>query len=131
MLLPFRRSLPFEGHLFGGTSWFNLTRDAVEYILQYVQTKNVLEKVKYTTSVDEVFFQSVLLNSRFADSCKCSDLRFADWGLHGSNPKTLEQSDFQKLQDSTAFFARKFDQSHDSEIIQSVLQLLEKPSLMV
>ena len=130
MLLPFRRSLPFEGHLFGGGQWFNLTRGAVESILQYVQATDVLKKIKYTSCIDEIFFQSILLNSRFADLCECNDLRYVDWGFHGSNPKTLEQSDFQTLQDSTAFFARKFDQSHDSEIIQSVLQLLEKPSLM-
>jgi hypothetical protein len=125
MLLPFRRPLPIEGPLFGGTSWLNLTRDAVEYILHYVQTTNVLKNIRYSSGIDEIFFQSVLLNSRFAESCKSSDMRYVDWSSsNGSNPKTLDQSDFQKLQDSTALFARKFDLSFDSEIVQSILQML-------
>ena len=126
MLLPFRRPLPFDGALFAGCQWFNLTRGAVEYILQYVQTTNILNSVRYSSCVDEIFFQSILLNSPFSDSCQCDDLRYVDWELHGSNPKTLDQSDWPKLHDSKALFARKFDQTHDPTIIQSVVQSLEK-----
>lgn len=126
MLFPFRRPLPFDGALFAGCQWFNLTRGAVEYVLQYVQTTNILNRIKYSSCVDEIFFQSILLNSPFAGTCQCDDLRYADWELHGSNPKTLDQSDLQKLQESTALFARKFDQTHDPAIIQSVMQILEK-----
>ena len=126
MLLPFRRPLPFDVPLFGGGSWFNLTRDAIEYVLQHVKTTDVLKKIKYTTSVDEVFFQSILLNSHFASLCECNELRYTDWRGHASNPKTLDRSDFQKLLDSKHLFARKFDPFVDSEIIRSVVQMLGK-----
>lgn len=128
MLLPFRRTPPLGGHLFGGGTWFNLTRGAVKFILQYVQTTDVLKEIKYTSGVDEIFFQSILVHNmpHFVDMCKCLDLRYADWQWHTSHPKTLGQSDFEKLQHSHRLFARKFDMSFDSEVITSVLQLLNK-----
>jgi hypothetical protein len=137
MLLPFRRQLPFDGPLFGGGQWFNLTRGAIEYVLQYVQNTDILKKIKYTSCIDELFFQSVLLNSPFADQCKCADMRYAEWVKSQTNPiasishpKTLDQADFPKLQESKHLFARKIDVAHDAEIVHSVVQLLGKAEFL-
>ena len=53
---------------YGGSSWWMLTQNAVEYVLNYVATnRKFVNFYRFTEAPDEMFFHSIILNSPFAD----------------------------------------------------------------
>ena len=105
--------------LFFGSNWFSLPNDAVEYILHNKkQIDDIFEKGRNT---DELFIQTILGNVKaFADRM-ISPRRFIDWSAGLAHPKVLTMFDYQRMIMSDAFFARKFDDSIDKEIIDKIV----------
>ena len=50
-------------------------------------------------------------------------MRYIDWN-HGE-PYVFRKTDFRRLQNSKALFARKFDENIDDEIIDLICQYIE------
>lgn len=125
-LYPKRRMIE---NLYTGFSWWNLTDNAVKYILDYTEkNKNYINRFNYTWCSDEYFFQTILLNSKFKDSCKNDYLRYIDWSMkYGSNPITFKFEDYNDIKNkcSNAIFARKFDENIDNDIINKLYEDLE------
>jgi hypothetical protein len=46
-----------------------------------------------------------------------NNLRYIDWSENQSSPKTITVKDKEKLMESNAFFARKFDMNIDADIL--------------
>jgi hypothetical protein len=126
MALPFRRKVP-EGLTFYGTSqWFNLTGKAVDYILEQVASTDILRRFRFTYCADEIFFQTLLLNSPLASSCVNRCLRYLEFE-NGSRPRTLSSADYAQLIENPdgRLFARKFDSTRaDWPDIERQLQSL-------
>jgi Core-2/I-Branching enzyme. len=103
-----------------GTNWFSITDDLARYILY---NKKWVEKTfKYTRAGDEMFLQTLVYNSKYFNQVnnKIGDdndaaLRYIDWGR--GEPYIFRASDLNELIDSPMMFARKFDESVDSEVI--------------
>jgi hypothetical protein len=74
-----------------------------------------LERFNYTYCADEMFFQSVLLNSHLAGACNNNSLRYMDWRGNGSGPRVLDRVELAHLiaEHRRALFARKFDVTAD------------------
>lgn len=109
-----------------GCNWFSITGDFAEYI---VANMNKWEKIfKYSYCADEVFVQTILLNSPFKDNLympNCNNnliacARLIDW--HRDNPYVFRKEDFYLIKSSSAMFARKFDMNIDSDIVDMVLE---------
>lgn len=109
-----------------GCNWFSITGDFAEYI---VANMNKWEKIfKYSYCADEVFVQTILLNSPFKDNLympNCNNdliacARLIDW--HRGNPYVFRKEDFYLIKSSSAMFARKFDMNIDSDIVDMVLE---------
>lgn len=67
-------------NIYYGSSWWNLTKNAVSYILKFVEeNKKFLERFKYTWGCDELFFQSILLQSDLKDKLENNCLRYLIW----------------------------------------------------
>lgn len=112
-----------------GCNWFSITGAFAAYI---AQASKPLEKIfRFSYCGDEVFVQTALLNSPFADdiymkNCGNNHLacaRLIDW--QRGNPYVFKMQDFDLIKNSPAMFARKFDMDVDSEIIDKVLQSIK------
>ena len=107
-----------------GAQWCSLTQSFVEYLIG--QEKNVREWFSATFCPDELFIQTVCVNSPFKNNIKNasseydSNMRFIKWVNGELLP--IEVSDLPDLESSDRWFARKFSSS-DKELIDKILQL--------
>lgn len=112
---------------FGGTNWFNLSYNCLFYINNNIeQNPKYLKSFKHSLTADEIFIQSIVLNSSFAKNVISEDLRFTDWVTGPEYPKILTENYFDKLiTTENKLFARKFDSEKDSEIINKLKKYFE------
>ena len=113
---PWKRLFPTN--LYFGSTWFNITHDALEYMFKYIdKNPRYIERFKYTWGADEVVFNTILMNSNFKDKTINDDvLRYMVW--NGGVPNLLLMKDYDYLKNSNALFARKFDENIDNDIIE-------------
>lgn len=111
---------PFGGvvRCYAGPAWHSLRRECVAYLLERRAAADPLvEHFRHTTSPEEAFCQTLLVNSgrfRLAND----SLRFADFaGSVGGSPRTLTSADLPRLLESSCYFARKFDAAVDDEVL--------------
>jgi hypothetical protein len=122
-LLKLQRKL-FPISYYGGSEWLNLSKEVVEYILDFVvKNPKYLEQFNHTVSSDEIFFQTIVMNSEFSSKVVNDDKRYIDWVSGPEYPRILRESDYDKIIHSSAFFARKFDERVDTEIIKKIVSL--------
>ena len=101
-----------------GTNWVSITNDFVEYILSH--REEIKRRYKYTFCADEVYKHTLCWNSKFknrvfdinneARGC----MRCINW-IVSSNKSFLPSftmDDYNRLRDSDALFARKFDEKN-------------------
>lgn len=107
-----------------GANWFSITHDFAQYVLSvYPQWKHIFER---SFCADELFLQTILLNSQFKDKIyyKSADdndkaiMRLIDW--HRGKPYVYRIGDLDLLEESPMLFARKFDEKIDNEIIKAL-----------
>lgn len=131
MMIPFssiRRKFPEGFKPYRGSSYWCFPRDCVEYIYDFMQTnKSFVNFFRYVDGPDEMFFQTLLLSSPLKDRIVNDNLFFIDWeNPNPTRPRVFEKCDFERLVNSPKLFARKFDATRDSEILdlleQKVLQ---------
>jgi len=121
------RTIPNQMEPFGRSQWMTLTPQAIKYIIEYLKNNpKALRFFKRTWGVDEVIFQTILLNSPLKDSIINNNLRFIEFEKNAVNPKVLTQADAKNLLDSGKFIARKFSLERSSEIIQLLDNELDK-----
>jgi hypothetical protein len=115
-----KRKLNFP--LYGGGNWFTLSNSAVTYIAQFLEKNpGYLKRFRYTRCADEIFTQSILLNSPFKDKVVNDDLRYVNWSTGPEYPKILRAEDYAILaQAKNKFFARKFDEKIDAKVIEKL-----------
>ena len=106
-----------------GTNWFDITDDLARYILS--QSGSIREMYRSTCCADEVFLQTAVINSRFADTLTPyafdndfrACCRYIDWKR--GNPYTFGSGDYDELVHAGPdyLFARKFDCAAAPEVI--------------
>lgn len=107
------RKIPNDLVPYYGSQWWSLSSDAALYILEYV-TKNphYIDFHKRTLLPDELFFQTILVNSHFKNQLVNDNLRYIRWDKDkGSHPKTLSTIDLESIKASGKLFARKFNEN--------------------
>lgn len=110
-----RRVSDSVGELYGGFTWWSLTRDTLQYVIDYTKEKPYLiNRMKHTFCPEEMYFQTVIMNSEHAENVINDNLRYIDWnqdrvGEHEASPAILNITDFEKVKSSNKLFARKFD----------------------
>lgn len=90
-ILPLKLDLP-KLPLFGGSVYCSLTHNAVEYVLCNSLSANLLKRLRYSTCGEEVYFQTILMNSDLKDKVITNNLRYIDWSTTPA-PKFLTLSD--------------------------------------
>ena len=75
---------------YAGDMWWALTKDACQYVLEFVERNPQVEKYFQTTAApDEMFFHTILGNSAFASRIQRS-LYYQDWSAHGLHPAVID-----------------------------------------
>ena len=113
-------------NIYYGSQWWNLTNNAIKYILDYTkQNPNFLKRFNYTWGSDEFYFQSILLNSEFKNNCINDNLRYLIWGV--GTPINFQMKDYENIKNNinNNIFARKFDENFDNDIINKLYKDLE------
>lgn len=122
LALPIPRRVPGRLRVFGGSSYWCLTREAVEYVHGFT-TSNArsVDFFKHVDVPDELFFQTILMNSPLAATVVDDDLRYIDWkDPDAGSPSVLGVDDFPELAASSKLFARKFDLEIDAEVLDRI-----------
>ena len=107
--------------LYGGANWFTLNKEMAVYVSALLQ-KNpaILHWYKNTRCADEIILQTILMNSPFREKVVDRCLRLIDWSTGPEFPRTFRLEDKERLLNSGEFFARKFDEQVDKEIIDHI-----------
>lgn len=111
-----------------GSQWFSITNQFAQYICSH--EKEILRRYHYTRIGDESFIQSIALESGFFDKCfhqtfddsYYSSMRYIDW--ERGKPYVYRSEDFSNLIHSEYLFARKFDETIDINVINSICNYL-------
>lgn len=116
------RQLPYNLVPYGGSAWFCLTKKHVDYVLEYLSGKpDLVDFFRRTFAPDEIFFQTIIMNSPLKDTVMNDNLRYIDWSRKGVfHPALLTIDDKDNLLTSSKLFARKFDIELNEEILDLV-----------
>jgi hypothetical protein len=126
--LGFKRKISIRmPKLYGGSTYWSLSRECVSYVIDFTQrNKFVLNRFKYTLCAEEFYFQTIIMNSNFANNVANDNLRHIDWvARNGNNPAVLDETDFEKLKVTNAVFARKFDYPQSIGLLNKIKKLLK------
>jgi len=111
-----------------GPQWFSITDKLAQYVLSC--EKQIYSLFRYSYCCDEVFMQTLVVNSEFKRNLYLKDkndsylgcMRYIDW--ERGCPYIFRKSDYDQLVNSPFLFARKFDVGVDSEIIDRLFNTL-------
>jgi hypothetical protein len=119
-----RNSRPFK-QFYGGGQWWCLSKDCLLYILDFTNKhKKSVSFFKRVHIPDELFFQTILVNSHYNNQIVNNNLRYIDWSAIPA-PKILGVDDFQSIINSKKLFARKFNNNVDGKIISMIDKFIQ------
>ncbi len=97
----------FEGALYGGGTYWSLSKDAIDVIKPYIRNSRFIHAFMFSHCAEELFFQTILINNHV--KCNNNSLRFMVWEGLAESPKVLDETDYQQLISSNCVWARKLD----------------------
>lgn len=118
---PNRNNWPKEYSFYKGSQWFSIPFEVAKYIIQFLEDNQWYYKFFENALVpDESFFQTLLMNSPYQHDVVNQNQMFLKWGetlSERNSPQNLTMADFAFIEKSEDYFARKFDENVDSDII--------------
>jgi len=112
----------FSTDYYAGSNWLNLTHDSVSYLFSFLkENPSYLKKLKYSRATDEIWVQSVLMNSTFKKHVVNHDMRYIDWETGPDFPRIFDETDIEKIKNSEALFGRKFKLKSENKFIEKFL----------
>lgn len=113
---------PLPGHpIYGGSTWWSLTREAVVYICEHANDNGWYDRLEDTFSPDEMFVQTILLNSCLKCTLVNDNLRYVNWEVRdGHSPVLLDERDALAIRKSSALFARKMDRNVSLSLMEQI-----------
>ena len=95
--------------IYAGRVQWSLTYAACQYIVSYSeQHPDFYNRFRYTQSADEMYFQTILVNSPFRESITNFNLRFVNFVGLASSPRPLTMANIRDVSPDNILFARKF-----------------------
>ncbi|MGX7125214.1 beta-1,6-N-acetylglucosaminyltransferase [Enterococcus viikkiensis] len=112
-----------------GSNWFSITNNFAKYVVE--QIPNIRKQFKYTLCCDELFLQTLIVNSSFIDSLyyknfddsSIGNQRFIIW--QNSRPIILTTANKKAILASDLLFARKFDDDLKDNLINTIMNQTE------
>lgn len=121
-----RRIPQYFDHLYGGSQWMSLQRNAVEALLRHKKkSSKFYNRLRFTFAPEETYFTSVLVNIMPEGMVINNNHRFIRWEYENGNiPANLGIEHFYLIVASDAFFARKMEPPYSEELIKKIDQYL-------
>jgi hypothetical protein len=126
--MPPRRHPPYV-HAFLGWDWWNLSREAVNYVLRFhTEHPDFRQWHEHTLAPSEMFVHSILLGTDFALSHEIVNdkLRFLIPQERSPHPRTLTTEDLPAILESGEPFARKFDEEVDGAVLEHLAERIKE-----
>ncbi len=115
-----KTSTPFQENFicYGGSFFNTISKKCVQYLHDFIKSNpDVLDYYKNALIGDESLIQTVLVNSQLFNFCNDSK-RYVDFSKsRNGHPRILTKDDYPSLVQSHIHFARKFDMTQDSKIL--------------
>lgn len=121
-VLHISRTLP-SYPIYGGSVYCSLSSDAIKEVLYGELSKDLLGRLNNSIIGEELFFQTVLMNSELKGSVENNKLRYIDWGCEAP-PKVLSEMDFGKIIASKALFCRKIESKYSRFLLHKLLEYI-------
>jgi hypothetical protein len=103
--------------LFGGSSWINVNRRALDHLVESeALAQRLLGFLRWSANPDEAFVHTLLLNGGGDLDVVNDDRRFIRWHGQLPHPPMITAADVPAIRASDAFFARKL-RSQDEETL--------------
>jgi Core-2/I-Branching enzyme len=120
-----RRRLPGGLRPYGGSSWWALSCGCVRELLARIRREPaILRFFRSVSCPDEMFFQTLVMNSRFGERVLSENFRYIQWPEQGArNPKVLDEHDFERIAASSAHFCRKIDSRASAALLPRLAAL--------
>jgi len=128
-----RKDISHLPKIYKGSQWFSLTDHAIKYIIYYLNSnQNYLSSFEKSLCGDEIFFHTIIFNNSElirniygidSDIKDCAmGGRYIDWTTGPDFPRTLDESDIEKISESNLLFARKFKHDTDFSLLERTMQ---------
>ena len=116
------KRLPYNMHPYGGSPLFCLPRRHIDYVLDFVsRNPKIVGFYKRSHIPNEMFFQTIIMNSPLKNEVVNKDEWYIDWSrAREGHPPILTKADLPLLLASEKLFARKFDVTVDSEVLDLI-----------
>ena len=114
--------------LHGGSTYWSLKRESLEYVFQYMENHpRFLKRFKYSFCSEEIFFQTILLNSPMKGNIINNNMRFIIWEERNGNfPANLDCNDYNDILKSDALFARKFEYPVSEDLLKKIKENISR-----
>ena len=120
LALPLRRRLPDGLEPYGGSAYWCLSSTLVHFVHGFLsENPDYVRFFQHVFVPDELFFQTIIMNSELRDTVENDDLRYLDWSREPA-PAILTVADLRTLVAAPQLFARKFDETVDAEILDAL-----------
>jgi len=107
-----------------GGYWAILSRDFCDWLVTTELTENYRRALLHTKSPDEFFLQTMIMRSPFVKTVNYNNRRYCRFETRAPSPNTLTKRDLNEIIDSRAFFARKFDERVDAEVLHEFADII-------
>lgn len=113
--------------VYGGSTYWTLTKESLQYVLELTNRKpEVLKTMKFTICAEEIYFQTILVNSKQIKNIANNNLRYIDWNTEsGASPAFLDETDFEKIIRTENIFARKFHEKSSEKLKKLLMEHLK------
>jgi hypothetical protein len=120
------RRLPGGMEPWGGSSWWALSRRCIVDLLERLAREpGVLRFYRTTECPDEMFFQTMIMNSPHRERVLGRNFRHIQWPENGApNPKILDEHDFERIASAGDHFCRKLDSQASVRLVPRLQALL-------
>lgn len=110
--------------VYKGMIWASMPMSAAQYVTSFIKTRDgkaFLRGLRCCEIPEEVFFQTVFMNSVYRDRVVCDNLRYTSWVFkNGSIPAVLDMDDYERMKSSNSFFCRKVDSVISKELVRKL-----------
>lgn len=126
LAVPLRRRLPLGLEPFGGGAYWCLSRRAIDFVHGFVHANpQVVRFFRHVFVPDEIFFQTILMNSPLHNEIENDNLRYVEWSREPA-PAVLGVDDLDAMLCSGKLFARKFDPTVDDAVLAELDRRLDR-----
>ncbi|GIN92577.1 glycosyl transferase [Siminovitchia terrae] len=107
--------------LFNGAQWFSIPLEVAEYMIDFIDSNPwYYQYFENTLCPDEWFFHTIIMNSHYKVDVVNDNFMYVNWGETietRNSPLDLKEKDIKAIEESSSFFARKFDEGVDQLVI--------------